>query len=60
MSKISCKAVELGVNWLDKDHAFPKEKLKSLTERLSGLLQLSGMDSKVRLFSNGCDFSLFN
>ena len=30
---------------MDKNHALPKEKLISLTERLRGPLQLSGMNS---------------
>ena len=38
MSKSSCKTVELGAYGLDKDRALPKDKLKSLTERLHGLL----------------------
>ena len=32
---------------MDKDRALPKEKLKSLTERLRGPLRLSGVDSIV-------------
>ena len=47
MSKISCKTIELEAYRLDKDRALPKEKLKSLTERLRGPLQLSGVDSIV-------------
>ena len=42
VSKCSCKTIELEAYRLDKDHA---EKLKSLTERLHGSLQLSGVES---------------
>ena len=45
MCGYKCETVELGVYGLEKDHVLPKEKLKSLTERL---LQLSGMDSIVK------------
>ena len=41
------ETIELEAYRLDKDRALPKEKLKSLTERLCGLLQLSGVDSIV-------------
>ena len=34
MSKSSCQTLKLEAYWLDKDGALPKEKLKSLTERL--------------------------
>ena len=44
MSKSSCKTNELEAYRLDKDRALPKEKLKSLTERLRGPLRLSGVD----------------
>ena len=47
MSKSSCKTIELEAYWLDKDRALPKEKLKSLTERLHGPFRLSGVDSIV-------------
>ena len=47
MSKSSCKTIELEAYWLDKDRMLPKEKLKSLTERLCGPLRLSGVDSIV-------------
>ena len=47
MSKSSCKTIGLEAYWLDKDRALPKEKLKSLTERLRGPLPLSGVDSIV-------------
>ena len=47
MSKSSCKTIELEAYQLDKDRALPKEKLKSLTEMLSGPLRLSGVDSIV-------------
>ena len=44
MSKCSGKIVELGAYGSDKDRALPKEKLKSLAERLHGHLRLSGVD----------------
>ena len=47
MSKSSCKTIELEAYRLDKDHALTKEKLKSLTERLRGPFELSGVDSIV-------------
>ena len=47
MSKNSGKIVELGAYGLDKDCAFPKEKLKSLAERLRGPLRLSSVDRIV-------------
>ena len=47
MSKSSSKIVELGAYGSDKNHALPKEKLKSLTERLRSPLQLSGVDRIV-------------
>ena len=37
----------MGVYGSDKDCALPKEKLKSLTERLHGPLRLSGVDRIV-------------
>ena len=36
---------ELEANWLDKAHAFAKEKTKSLTERLHGPVWLSDVDN---------------
>ena len=47
MSKSSCKLVELGVYGSDKDRVLPKEKLKSLDERLRGTLRLSRVDRIV-------------
>ena len=47
MSKCSSKIVELGAYGSDKDLALPKEKLKSLAERLRGPLRLSGVDRIV-------------
>ena len=47
MSKSSCETVRLEAYWLDKDHALPKEKLKSLTKSQHGPLRLSGADSIV-------------
>ena len=47
MSKSSCKTIELEAYHLDEDCALPKEKLKNLTERLRGPLQLLGVDSIV-------------
>ena len=47
MSKSSWKIVELGAYWLDKDHALPKEKLKSLAERLCDPIRLSDVDRIV-------------
>ena len=47
MSKSSCKTIELEAYRLDKDPTLPKEKLKSLAERLRGPLRLSGVDSIV-------------
>ena len=47
MSKRSCKIVKLGAQGLDKDCGLPKEKLKSLTERLRRPLSLSGIDNFV-------------
>ena len=47
MSKRSGKIVELGAYGSDKDRALPKEKLKSLAERLCSPLQLSGVDRIV-------------
>ena len=44
MSKCSSKIVELGAYGSDKDGTLPKEKLKSLAERLHGHLRLSGVD----------------
>ena len=44
-SKNSCKTVELEAYWLEKDNMLLKD---SLTERLRGLLRLSGMDSIVK------------
>ena len=52
MSKSSCKTVKLGAYGLDKDHTLPKDKLKSLTERLCGLSRLSGVDSIVKQSSS--------
>ena len=43
MSKSSCKTIKLEAYQLDKDHALPKEKLKSLTERLCDPFRLSGV-----------------
>ena len=40
MSKSSSKTIELEAYRLDKDGLLPKEKLKSLAERLCGPLQL--------------------
>ena len=39
MSKSRCKTVELGAYESDKDHALPKEKLKTLAKRLQGPFQ---------------------
>ena len=39
--------VELGAYGSDKDHALPKEKLKSFAERLRGPLRLSSVDRIV-------------
>ena len=50
VSKSSYKTGKLEAYQLDKDNALPKEKLKSLTERLYGPLQLSCMDSIVTKF----------
>ena len=47
MSKSSGKIVESGAYGSDKDHALPKEKLKSLAERLRSPLRLSGVDRIV-------------
>ena len=47
MSKSSCKAIELEAYRLYKDRALPKEKLKSLTERLRGPFRLTDVDSIV-------------
>ena len=47
MSKSSGKIVELGAYGSDKDGTLPKEKLKSLVERLRGPLRLSGVDMIV-------------
>ena len=47
VSKSSGKIVELGAYGLDKDCTLPKEKLKSLAERLHGPLRLSGVDRIV-------------
>ena len=49
MSKSSCKTVKLEASQLDKNHTLIKEKLKSLSERLHGLLRLSGMGSTIKL-----------
>ena len=48
MRKSSCKTGELGTYGLDQDRALPKEKLKSLNERLHGPIRLSGVDSIVK------------
>ena len=47
MSKSSGKIVELRAYGSDKDRALPKEKLKSLAERLRGPLRLLGVDRIV-------------
>ena len=47
MSKSSGKIVELRAYGSDKDGTLPKEKLKSLAERLRGPLRLSGVDRIV-------------
>ena len=52
MSKSSYKTVKLGAYGSDKDRVLPKEKLKSLTERLRGLLRLSGVVSIVKQSSS--------
>ena len=39
--------IELEAYRLDKDRALPKEKVKSLTERLRSPFRLSGVDSIV-------------
>ena len=44
MSKSSCKIVELEAYGSDKDCALPKEKLKSLAERLRSPLGPSDVD----------------
>ena len=44
---VSKRTIELEAYRLDKDRALTKEKLKSLTERLRGPFELSGMDSIV-------------
>lgn len=49
VNKNSCKAVELEAIWLEKDSMLLKDKLKCLTERLTSLLQLPGVDSIVKL-----------
>ena len=62
MSKSSCKTIELGAYHLDEDCTLPKEKLKSLTERLRSPLQLSGVDSIVTHTQVSCirkDIQLF-
>ena len=48
MSRSCRKTVKLGAYGSDRDHALPKEKLKSLTETLRGLLRLLGVDSFVK------------
>ena len=40
MSRSSCKTAELEAQQLEKNSVLPKEKLKSLTKRLHGLLRL--------------------
>ena len=53
MSKSSGKIVELRAYGSDKDGTLPKEKLKSLAERLHGPLRLSGMD-RIATQSSSC------
>ena len=48
MSKSGCKTVDFGAYGSEKDRVLPKEKLKSLTERLCGLLRLSGVGRIVK------------
>ena len=48
VSKSSCKTVDFEAYGSDKDHVLPKEKLKSLTERLCILLRLSGVGRIVK------------
>ena len=48
MRKSSCKRVKFGAYGLHKDCVLPKDKFKDLTERLPGLLQLSGLNSIVK------------
>lgn len=48
VSKKSYKAAQLEAYRLDKNSMLLKEKLKSLTEKLHSLFQLSGVDSIVK------------
>ena len=52
VSKKSYKAAQLEAYQLDKNSMLLKEKLKSLSEKLHSLFQLSGVDSIVKQSSS--------